>query len=95
MAPAHFYNTLLVYTLLPLLASIILIGTYFVLHKRTDRRSVFLRNKLFEVFLAMALHGAGQNTEAMKLLLTTIADTTEDPGLTTYQRAIRFHASKL
>ena len=53
MAPAHFYNTLLVYTLLPLLTSIILIGAYFVLHKRTDRRSVFLCNKLFEVFLAM------------------------------------------
>ena len=55
----------------------------------------FPDNREFEVFLAMALHGAGQNTEAMKLLLTTIADTTEDPGLTTYQRAIRFHASKL
>ena len=55
----------------------------------------FPENREFEVFLAMALHGAGQNTEAMKLLLTTIADTTEDPGLTTYQRAIRFHASKL
>jgi hypothetical protein len=53
MAPAHFYNTLLVYTLVPLLTSIILIGSYFVLRKRTDRRSVFLRNKLFEVFLAM------------------------------------------
>ena len=55
----------------------------------------FPDNRELEVFLAMALHGAGQNTEAMKLLLTTIADTTEDPGLTTYQRAIRFHASKL
>jgi hypothetical protein len=53
MAPAHFYNTLLVYTLLPLLTSIVLIGAYFVLHTRTDRRSVFLCNKLFEVFLAM------------------------------------------
>lgn len=55
----------------------------------------FPDNREFEVFLAMALHGAGQNTEAMKLLLTTIADTSDDPGLTTYQRAIRFHAGKL
>jgi len=55
----------------------------------------FPDNREFEVFLAMALHCAGQNTEAMKLLLTTIADTTEDPGLTTYQRAIRFQAGKL
>ncbi len=55
----------------------------------------FPDNREFEVFLAMALHGAGQHTEAMKLLLTTIADTTEDPGLTAYQRAIRFQAGKL
>ena len=55
----------------------------------------FPDNREFEVFLAMALHSAGQHTEAMKLLLMTIADTSDDLGLTTYQRAIRFHAGKL
>lgn len=55
----------------------------------------FPDNPEFDVFLAMALHDLGQHAEAMKLLLTTIADTSDDPGLTTYQRAIRFHAGKL
>ena len=53
MFPASFYNTLLAYTLFPLLLSIVLIAIYFVLHKRTDKRSVSLRNNIFEVFLAM------------------------------------------
>jgi len=55
----------------------------------------FPDNREFEVFLAMALHKLGQHPEAMKLLLTVIADTSDDPGLTAYQRAIRFHAAKL
>lgn len=55
----------------------------------------FPDNREFEVFLAMALHNDGQHTEAMKLLLTTIADTSDDPGLTAYQRAIRHYAAKL
>lgn len=56
-------------------------------------RAQFPDNREFDVFLAMALHHLGQHAEAMQLLLTVIADTTEDPGLTTYQRAIRFYAT--
>lgn len=55
----------------------------------------FPDNREFDVFLALTLHALGQHAEAMKLLLTTIADTTDDPGLTAYQRAIRFYAGKL
>ena len=55
----------------------------------------FPDNREFDVFLAMTLHHLGRHAEAMKLLLTTIADTSEDPGLTAYQRAIRFYAGKL
>ena len=55
----------------------------------------FPDNPEFAVFLALALHDLGQHAEAMKLLLTTIADTADDPGLTAYQRAIRHEASKL
>jgi len=55
----------------------------------------FPDNREFDVFLALTLHNLGQHTEATKLLLTVIADTSEDPGLTAYQRAIRFYAGKL
>lgn len=55
----------------------------------------FPDNREFDVFLALTLHGLGRHAESTKLLLTVIADTSEDPGLTAYQRAIRFYAGKL
>lgn len=58
-------------------------------------RAQFPDNREFEVFLAMTLHNLGQHAEAMELLLTTIADTADDPGLTAYQRAIRYYAGQL
>ncbi|MBP6506050.1 MAG: tetratricopeptide repeat protein [Opitutaceae bacterium] len=58
-------------------------------------RSQFPDSREFDVFLAMTLHPLGQHTESLQLLLTVIADTSEDPGLTAYQRAIRFYAGKL
>ncbi|HRI82912.1 MAG TPA: tetratricopeptide repeat protein [Opitutaceae bacterium] len=58
-------------------------------------RAQFPDNREFDVFLALTLHDLGRHTEATKLLLEVIADTSDDPGLTAYQRAIRFHAGKL
>ena len=55
----------------------------------------FPDNREFDVFLALTLHDLGRHAESTKLLLTVIADTSEDPGLTAYQRAIRFYAGKL
>lgn len=55
----------------------------------------FPENREFDVFLALSLHDEGKHAEAVQLLLETLCDTTEDPGLTTYQRAIRHAASKL
>lgn len=55
----------------------------------------FPENREFDVFLALSLHDEGQHAEAIQLLLETLCDTTEDPGLTTYQRAIRHAAGKL
>ena len=49
----------------------------------------------FEVFLAMTRHNQGQHRDAMRLLLTVLADTSEDVGVTAYQRAIRFYADQL
>ena len=53
MAPTDFYNSLLAYTLLPLLVSAILIGYYIALSKRSDASSSQLRNKIFELFLTL------------------------------------------
>ncbi len=58
-------------------------------------KSRFPENREFDVFLALTLHAQGRHAEALKLLLDTLCDTTDDPGLTAYQRAIRFHAAGL
>lgn len=58
-------------------------------------RAQFPDNREFDAFLALTLHDLGQHAEAMKLLLLLVADTTEDPGLTAYQRALRHAANRL
>jgi tetratricopeptide (TPR) repeat protein len=55
----------------------------------------FPDNREFDVFLALTLHAQGAHAEALKLALTALCDTTEDPGLTAYQRTIRHEAAKL
>lgn len=55
----------------------------------------FPENREFEVFLALTLHAQGRSADALRLVLGTLCDTTEDPGLTAYQRAIRHEAAKL
>ena len=58
-------------------------------------KTQFPENREFDVYLAFALHDLGQHTAALKLLIETLCDTTEDPGLTAYQRAIRYAAENL
>jgi len=58
-------------------------------------RAQFPDNREFDVFLALTLHALGQHAEAAQLLLLALADTSEDPGITAYRRAIRFHAARL
>ena len=55
----------------------------------------FPDNAEFAVFLALTLHTQGRHAEALRLTLETLCATTEDPGLTAYQRAIRHEAAKL
>jgi tetratricopeptide (TPR) repeat protein len=55
----------------------------------------FPDNAEFAVFLAVTLHQQGRHAEALRLALATLCDTTEDPGLTAYQRTIRHEAAKL
>lgn len=58
-------------------------------------KAQFPDNTEFDVFLALTLHAKGEHANALRLVLDTLCDTTEDPGLTAYQRAIRHAAAKL
>ncbi|WP_150266797.1 tetratricopeptide repeat protein [Paenibacillus tepidiphilus] len=49
----------------------------------------------FRAFLAMALHNLGEHSEAMELLLQLVAQTSEDPGIRSYHKAILFYSDKL
>jgi tetratricopeptide (TPR) repeat protein len=55
----------------------------------------FPDNREFDVFLALTLQAQGNHAEATKLLLLALADTSEDPGITAYQRSIRHEANRL
>ena len=55
----------------------------------------FPDNREFDAFLSLALHDQGHTTEALKLALETLCDTTSDPGLTAYGRALRHQLGKL
>jgi len=55
----------------------------------------FPDNPEFAVFLSLTLHQQGKSAEALRLALDTLCETTDDPGLTAYQRAIRHAAAKL
>jgi hypothetical protein len=65
-------------------------------NRRQDPRQVqFPDNPEFAVFLALTLHQQGKAADALRLALDTLCETTDDPGLTAYQRAIRHAAAKL
>lgn len=49
----------------------------------------------FAVFLAMAFYNVGRHTEAMELLLRTVAETSADAGIRRYTRAITFYSNQL
>ena len=55
----------------------------------------FPQNRAMQVFLAMALHNLGEHEQAMGLLLRNLAQTSSDPEISSYKRAISFYASRL
>ncbi len=54
-------------------------------------RSQFPENREIDAFLALALHAAGQHDEAIVTALTVLIETSEDVGVTAYQRSLRHH----
>lgn len=55
----------------------------------------FPENRAMRTFLAMALYNVGEHREATRLLLENLAETSEDPGISTYAEAISFYAGRL
>lgn len=55
----------------------------------------FPEHREFDAFLALTLHAGGKSGEALRTALEALCDTSEDPGIRAYQRAIRHAAGKL
>lgn len=57
--------------------------------------NLFPEQRQFSVFLAMVYFNVGQHEKSMELLLQTVAETSSDPQIQRYQRAIQFYSSRL
>lgn len=55
----------------------------------------FPGNREFDAFLALALHDEKRSAEAVRLLIELLCDTSDDPAITAYQRALRHAVAKL
>ncbi|WP_338247331.1 tetratricopeptide repeat protein [Dictyobacter halimunensis] len=55
----------------------------------------FPQDRAFPIFLAMALHNLQRHAEAMQLLLTNLAETTAEPSILRYKKALLFYAPQL
>ncbi len=49
----------------------------------------------FAAFLALVRHDQGRHKEALQLAMGTLLDTSEDPGITTHQRTLRYLLAEL
>jgi len=58
-------------------------------------RDTFSDDRAFATFLAMALYNTRDHRGAMELLLRALAETSNDPQVQRYRRAILFYADKL
>ncbi|RBP95923.1 tetratricopeptide repeat protein [Cytobacillus firmus] len=57
--------------------------------------SQFPANRAIQVFYSMTLHNLGKHSEAMEMLLRCVAETSDDPEVMQYKKAITFYADKL
>ncbi len=57
--------------------------------------SEFPEDRAMQTFLALALYNAGECREAVELLLKNLVETTSDPRIKSYERALSFYAGRL
>ncbi|PPA70352.1 tetratricopeptide repeat protein [Jeotgalibacillus proteolyticus] len=77
-------------------------STYRVLGEYEKSREVFLKglgafpeNQALRVFYAMTLYNVNDHQQAMEILLTSLLETTTDPQVLNYSKAISFYKDKL
>ncbi|WP_409055623.1 tetratricopeptide repeat protein [Streptomyces sp. SYP-A7185] len=61
----------------------------------SDAVAEFPDDAALKTFLAMALYNTGRAHDAMEILLTLLATTSQDPGLAVYRPAIEHYAKDL
>lgn len=57
--------------------------------------SEFPADRAMQTFLALALYNVGENRQAVDLLLKNLVETTSDPEIRAYEKALRFYAGRL
>ena len=57
--------------------------------------SEFPADRAMQTFLALALYNVGEHRQAVDLLLKHLVETTSNPGIRSYEKALRFYAGRL
>lgn len=77
-------------------------STYRTLGEYEKSQSIFLKgielfpnNRAIQTFYAMTLYNLNEHHKAMELLLKCLIETTNDPEINKYTRAIQFYSDKL
>ena len=77
-------------------------STYRTLGEYEKSKRVFLRgieefpeNRVMKTFYSMTLYNLKEHSKAMELLLKCLIETTNDPEIKNYKRAIDFYSDKL
>lgn len=55
----------------------------------------FPGNRALQIFLSMSLYNLGKHAEAMEILLRNIAETSRDPEIIKYERALFYYKDRL
>ncbi|WP_026675286.1 tetratricopeptide repeat protein [Alkalihalobacterium bogoriense] len=65
--------------------------------KKTFQKGIeqFPHNRAIQTFYAMTLYNLNEHHKAMELLLKCLIETTNDPEIKSYKRAIEFYSDKL
>lgn len=56
---------------------------------------LFPDNRAMQTFYSMTLYNLNEHTKAMELLLKCLIETTKDPEISSYKKAIEFYSDKL
>lgn len=65
--------------------------------KETLKKGIdkFPEARALKVFYAMTLYNLGDNSDAMEILLTQLAETSNDKGIQSYDKSIKYYADQL